>query len=86
MSFKIEISRKVLKFLEKTNKDDVKRILEGIQKLKEPFSIPYEKLKGRSDIYRIRIGDYRVIYYVDKDNRVVLVLKVDLRERVYKRF
>ena len=55
-----------------------------IEKLEAPFSRPYEKLKGYSDVYRIRVGDYRIIYYVDKKGKIVLVLRVDLRKRVYK--
>ena len=65
--------------------EDRKRIFSAIEKLEDPFSQPYEKVKGRKDLYKIRVGDYRVIYRVDKKNRVVSVHLVDKRERVYGR-
>jgi len=84
MKFQVEINKQILKILKKTRKDNAKRILDAIEKLEAPFSRPYEKLKGYSDVYRIRVGDYRIIYYVDKKGKIVLVLRVDLRKRVYK--
>ena len=41
------------------------------------------KLEG-SDLYRIRVGDYRVIYSVDDDGRVVVVTRVRHRSRAYR--
>jgi len=83
--FEVFLHRRVLKFLEKLKEDDRKRILSAIEKLNEPFSQPYEKLRGRKNIYRIVVGYYRIIYHVDKKNRIVSVLLVDKRERVYDR-
>jgi mRNA interferase RelE/StbE len=85
MTFEVKISKKVAKSISKINKDDAKRILDSLQKLEEPFSLPYEKLKGYSDTYRIRVGDYRIIYFVDKANKVVVVLRTDLRKAVYRK-
>ena len=42
------------------------------------------KLKGSEDIYRIRVGEHRVLYQVRDDVLLVLVVKVGKRERVYK--
>jgi len=83
--FEVKLHRRVLKFLERLNEKDRKRLLSTIEKLNDPFSQPYEKLRGRKNIYRIVAGSYRVIYHVDKRNRVVSVLLVDKRERVYDR-
>jgi mRNA interferase RelE/StbE len=43
-----------------------------------------EKLSGRPDRYRVRQGDYRVVYSVDDIERVVLVVKVGHRRDVYR--
>jgi mRNA interferase RelE/StbE len=85
MKFRVKISKKVEKSLSGIAKDDMRRILDSIRELEEPFSIPYEKLRGSQDIYRIRVGDFRVIYYVDKEEKVALVLRVELRKRAYRR-
>ncbi len=83
--FKVKLHRRVIKFLQKLNENDRKRIFSAIEKLEDPFSQPYEKVKGRKDLYKIRVGDYRVIYRVDKENKIVSVHLVDKRERVYDR-
>ena len=41
-------------------------------------------MKGLKNTYRIRIGDYRVVYQVDFSNKVVSVIKIEKREVVYK--
>ena len=79
--FEVKLHRRVLKLLERLNKEDKRRIISAIEGLGDPFSQPYEKLKGRKGVYRIRVGDYRVVYYVDKRNKIVLVLLVDKREK-----
>lgn len=42
------------------------------------------RLAGRDD-YRIRIGDYRIVYAVDDDERVVIVARIAHRREVYRR-
>jgi mRNA interferase RelE/StbE len=42
------------------------------------------KLAGRND-YRIRVSDYRFVYAVDDDERVVLVARIARRREVYRR-
>ena len=83
--FRIKIHRRAFKFLEKLDSKTKERIFSAIERLSDPFSQPYEKLKGEKNVYRIRVGEYRVIYLVDKENKVVFVLKIDKRERVYDR-
>jgi len=78
--FEVFFHRRVLKFLEKLREEDKKRVLQAIEKLSDPFSQSYEKLRGKKNIYRIAVGDYRIIYHVDKKNKIVSVLLVDKRE------
>ena len=42
------------------------------------------KLAGRDD-YRIRVGDYRIVYAVDDDEHLVLVARIARRREVYRR-
>ena len=80
----ILISKKAEKEIGKINKDAQKRILLKLMALVEegPFSLPYKKISGTENRYRIRSGDYRVVYEVCGDE--VLVLKVGKRSNVYK--
>lgn len=44
-----------------------------------------KKISGEDDTYRLRISRYRIIYDVDWDNRVITVLKIDMRsESTYR--
>jgi mRNA interferase RelE/StbE len=42
------------------------------------------KLSGLSDIYRVRVGEYRIIYEIQDVGLVILVLKIGNRRDVYK--
>jgi len=43
-----------------------------------------EKLSGVEQLYRIRAGDYRIVYAVEDDRLLVLVVKVGHRREVYR--
>jgi mRNA interferase RelE/StbE len=44
-----------------------------------------KKLEAQEDNYRIRVGDYRVIYHIEDDILIVLILDINHRSRVYRR-
>lgn len=52
-----------------------------------PYSelLKIKKMKGAADLYRIRLGDYRVLYKLRNDRLVVIVIKIGHRSEVYKR-
>ncbi|MEW6042303.1 MAG: type II toxin-antitoxin system RelE/ParE family toxin [Elusimicrobiota bacterium] len=62
------------------------RILDAIESLAEnPFPIQSRKMKGSESSYRLRVGDYRVIYQVDTENKIVTIYHVRHRKDAYKR-
>lgn len=62
-----------------------KRIIEKLKELEEnPFPRGSIKLRGEKDAYRLRIGDYRILYIVLWDEGVALVFKIDHRSTVYR--
>ena len=66
-------------------KKDRQRIVASILALAdEPRPVGSEKLAGRSDRYRIRIGRFRVVYSIADDDLVVLVVRVADRKDVYR--
>ena len=50
----------------------------------EPFPRGSEKLAGSEHTYRIRIGDYRVVYEVLVQSRIVVIQRVRNRKDVYR--
>ncbi len=84
-SFKVKVSRKAKKFLDKLPQSDKERILSALRALREnPFAHDIKKLKG-TEFYRLRTGKFRIIFYIDWENKVIVVFKIDKRERVYDR-
>ena len=49
----------------------------------EPRPTGSKKLRGAEGLYRIRVGDYRAIYRVEDDRRIVLVIDVGNRKDIY---
>ena len=49
-----------------------------------PFSYPYKKIRGETQIYRIRVGKYRLLYEVDESDMKIFILKLDTRAHGYK--
>ncbi len=84
--YKIKFEKKYLKDIEKIPKRARAHIVEGIHALADtPGPSGCKKLKGPSKepLYRIRCGDYRVIYTVRDKVLLVLVIEVGHRKNVY---
>mgnify|MGYP001580816136 FL=1 len=43
-----------------------------------------KKLTGTDDLYRIRVGDYRIVYQIHDDRLIVLVVRIGHRRDVYR--
>ena len=84
MSYEIKIERKALKFIGKQNREQRIRILSAIYKL--PDQGDRKRLGGTDDVYRLRVGSYRILYTVDNGKLIVYVIDVDNRGDVYKRY
>jgi mRNA interferase RelE/StbE len=83
--YSVTFKSSALKELNDLNNKDVKRIMEKITALeKEPRPVNCKKLKGSNEnLYRIRIGDYRVIYNIDDGIKVVSIRDVGNRKDIY---
>ncbi|MFW9261934.1 type II toxin-antitoxin system RelE family toxin [Nostoc sp. CALU 546] len=84
MSYKVEILKGALKQLKNLSPELQKRIQVQIDDLAiEPRPNGVKKLKGKENAYRIRLGDYRLIYDIFDDILVVNVVEVGHRSKVY---
>lgn len=81
---KLEIVKSAQKELNKIPDEIALRISNKIFEIGDnPYLLGSEKLEGGKG-YRVRIGDYRVIYTIDKENKIVSVTKVRHRKEVYR--
>ena len=83
-SYRLAFKASVAKDLRKIPRQDVVRILERIDRLAdEPRPAGCEKLSGL-ERYRVRQGVYRIVYEIEDDRLVVMVVKVAHRREVYR--
>jgi mRNA interferase RelE/StbE len=81
--FNIQWKEEAVKDLQKLERDLGSRIYKKINSLKENFdSADIKRLQG-SDLFRLRVGDYRVIFEINKE--LITILKIGNRKNIYKK-
>lgn len=75
-TYKIDFEKSAQKFIDKQPKSQRIRLYKAIYKLPEGTDI--KKLKG-SELFRLRVGNYRVIYSVDDGIKVITIENIDNR-------
>lgn len=77
---------KTLKSIPPRHLEQFVRLIDSLEMNPFPWkNFDLTKIEGAENTYRIRFGTYRVVYYVDKEQKTIHVLKFDLRKRVYKK-
>ena len=83
-SYRLEVKRSAAKEITDLHKADCQRVVAKIQLLAtEPRPHGCEKLSG-AEKYRIRQGNYRILYEIDDTTKTVIVVKVGDRKQVYR--
>lgn len=84
MPYKIDYLIDLEKALKKIPKHDAKKIKEKIESLsKDPRPYGAIKMSGK-ELYRVRVGNYRVVYSIFDSKLIVFIVEVDGRDDVYK--
>jgi len=81
--YRIEIKRSAVKELKKYPSKDLKRILGKIGKLSDNPRPPDSKKLTGDEKYRIRYGNYRILYSIEDNILIVYVVKVGHRREIY---
>jgi mRNA interferase RelE/StbE len=82
--FQIETSNQSKNFLKKCDKILYQRIIDKIELLKtEPVPHDSKRVVGEKRCFRVQIGDYRILYDIIWEKRVILIAKIDKRSKVY---
>lgn len=83
--YHLEISRTAERQLRKLPSADRERVARAMLALgDEPFPVGSRKLTGYEDVFRIRVGVYRVLYSVEGRRLVIIILKIGHRKDVYR--
>ena len=86
MNYRIVIEKAAEKFIVKLPRPDKERVLKAISLLPEQGDI--KQLKGQKSrgMFRLRVGDYRIIYTVDDGQLVVCIVDAGNRGQIYIRY
>lgn len=86
-AYRIEFKKSARKEFDRLPRKVQERVVEALKFLSEsPFSdlLNIKKIKGEESLYRIRIGDYRLVYEVQTAVLLVIVIKIGHRREVYR--
>jgi len=84
-TYRVEVSATAERQLQKLGRADQRRLLAAMKALAlQPKPRGSRKMESYDDIYRIRIGVFRIIYSVEDEALFILVLKIGHRKSVYR--
>jgi len=85
MTYKIFFTEKASKQLKKLEKNYQERIIKSLERIRIRPEVYVTKLIDDPG-YRLRVGEYRVILDIEKEELVILVLMVGHRKNIYKKW
>lgn len=85
MTYEVEITPAAKRQIKKLTKSIQQLIVERLEELVEnPRPPGVLKMEGEENLYRVRVGDYRIIYQVQDRMLLIVVVKVGHRGNVYR--
>ena len=86
MNYKVIIPKPVLKSLSAIQKHDKDFIINKLFQLEtNPYPIGSQKLKSYEDQMRIRVGNYRIRYFINLYDKEIVILDIAHRKDIYKK-
>ena len=82
--YKIIIKKPAKKFIDKLPINEKKRLVAAIEGLPDNGDI--KRLQGYDGYYRLSVGSYRIIFYVDNGELIVYVVDIGNRGQIYNRY
>jgi mRNA interferase RelE/StbE len=82
--YRIVIKKRAKKFIDKLPKNEKIRIVAAIEEL--PYGRNIKQMQGHENLFRLRVGEYRILYTVDNGELVVCVVDAGNRRDIYKRY
>lgn len=79
-------SAEARRFLKHMPPDTARRVFDTITALRnDPFPHDVKRVEGYNEkVFRVRVGDYRILYIIHNDPRSLDIITIDKRSRVYK--
>ncbi|MDX1949395.1 MAG: type II toxin-antitoxin system RelE/ParE family toxin [Rickettsiales bacterium] len=82
--FNVEFTKRAIKDFQKLDSSTQSRVLKSLNILAEsPYTNPNVKKLTNREGYRLRVGDYRVIFEIKNKELIILVLETGHRKNIY---
>ena len=81
--YKIVFAKKAADFLRKLDKIDLERISRKINEIQISPELGVPLTANLTGLWKLRIGDYRVIYQIKNEELIILILKIGHRKNIY---
>ena len=85
--YKVVVHKRVAKNIKHTPKSHLQKLsslLEVLKRDQAPYrDFDLKKIMGANSTYRVRMGDYRIVYFVERENETVHILKFEHRDKIY---
>jgi mRNA interferase RelE/StbE len=86
LTYRIELTPKAERDFNSLDGSVRRRIKQRIDSLAEnPFPSGIKKIEGEDELYRLRVGDYRILYQVKGKILLVLIIGIGHRRDIYRR-
>jgi len=83
-SYRIRTTKRFLRHLKRLGREERERVLDAVREVSERPYLGSSLIFDERRLYKFRVGDYRLVYEVDEDEKAVLFLVVGHRRRVYQ--
>ena len=85
MTYRIDLTPAARRDLSKLPRDVLRRVDAHILALAQnPYPAGAKKLEGAEALFRVRVGDYRIIYTVERRRLIILIVRIRHRREVYR--
>lgn len=83
--YNIDLKKSAQKDLDRINEPDFSRIINSIKLLSQnPRNINVKKLVSKENEYRLRVGDYRVLFFIEEDTKEIKISRILHRKEAYR--
>ena len=85
MKFKVFLHKKADNFLKELKPEEKKRIVDKLKQLEDfPITrLDIVKIAGEENTFRLRMGNYRALFKVYEQEKIIVIVKLDIRKRIY---
>ena len=86
MKFKVLLHKRASNFLRNLRLENKQRIIDRLRQLEDFPNVRLDivKIAGETGTFRLRIGDYRALFKIYENEKIIVVVKIDTRGKAYR--